>query len=250
MSEDNKEFEEQIRQSVDEAYDNEMESVNEQLDKEIIFALVGDVNVGKSSTINQLMNEKVALVSAKPGATTSIDKYKAENKNKIIFADTPGLHDIVKDNSEEAIRFFKQADVNLFLLNAAGTVFSDKEEQVFNKLKKLNDNIILVLNKIDASDDPESQIAYIKEHTENGYDIVAISSRTGENIDKLNKAILNIPKKRSKDILFAKNSKRKSSIAHKWIAGAGVSAGAIGALPVPGSDIVPLTTLQVGLLVN
>jgi GTP-binding protein Era len=131
MSEDNKEFEEQIRQSVDEAYDNEMESVNEQLDKEIIFALVGDVNVGKSSTINQLMNEKVALVSAKPGATTSIDKYKAENKNKIIFADTPGLHDIVKDNSEEAIRFFKQADVNLFLLNAAGTVFSDKEEQVF-----------------------------------------------------------------------------------------------------------------------
>lgn len=250
MGEDNKEFEEQVDKSVEVAYDREMASINNQLDKEIVFALIGEVNAGKSSTVNQLMGEEMAIVSATPGETIQIDKYKAKNKSKIIFADTPGLDDIVKDNSEETIQFFRQADVNLFLLNAAGTVFSDSEKQVFEKLKRLNEHIILILNKIDASDDPDSQIAYVKAQTGGVYDLIAISSRTGENIDELNKAVLDMLKKKSKDILFAKNSKRKSSIAHRWIAAAGTSAGAVGAMPLPGSDIVPLTSIQVGLIVK
>lgn len=250
MDEKDKAFEEQIKKSVDEAYDDEMANVNEQLDKKIIFALIGDVNAGKSSTINQIMGEKTAFVSAKPGATISIDEYELKNKNKIIFADTPGLDDIVQDNSEETLRFLKEADVHLFMLNAAGTVFSDGEKQVFNKLKKLNDNILFVLNKIDASDDPDAQMKFVKEQTENQYDVVAVSSKTGENIDTLNKAILDLLKKKSKELLFAKNSKRKSSIANKWIIAAGTSAGAIGAAPFPGADVVPLTTIQVGMIVR
>ena len=245
-------LENQIRESAEIAYDEEMASINEQLDKEIVFALIGDVNAGKSSTINQIMGEEIAFVSSKPGATTKVDQYPLFNKgkSKVIFADTPGLDDIVKDNSDETLGFFKQADVNLFLLNAAGTVFSEGEKQVFEKLRQLNDNIIFVLNKIDASDDVETQVTYIKEQTGNMYKIVPISSRTGESIDKLNETILDILKKKSKDILFAKSSKRKSSVANKWILAAGTSAAAIGALPVPGSDVVPLTTLQVGLIVK
>ena len=57
------------------AYKQETDRINAQLDKEILFAMIGDVNTGKSSTINQIIGEEVALVGAKPGETTGIDRY-------------------------------------------------------------------------------------------------------------------------------------------------------------------------------
>ncbi|GIO93496.1 hypothetical protein J31TS3_47230 [Paenibacillus lactis] len=55
-------------------------------------------------------------------------------------------------------------------------------------------------------------------------------------------------KKKSKDILFAKSIKEKSATANGWIIGASISAGAVGASPIPGSDIIPITGIQVSLL--
>ena len=57
-------------------------------------------------------------------------------------------------------------------------------------------------------------------------------------------------KKEKKDILFAKHIREKSSTANKWILAAATSATAIGAAPIPGSDIIPITGIQVGLMVR
>ena len=54
------------------AYDEEIDRINEQLEKEIIFAMIGDVNTGKSSTINRLVGEQVASVGAQPGETVIV----------------------------------------------------------------------------------------------------------------------------------------------------------------------------------
>lgn len=235
-------------QEFEEAYEQETNRVNAQLDEEILFAMIGDVNTGKSSTINQIIGEEVAMVGAKPGETTGIDRYIY--RDKIIFADTPGLDDINNKNSEETMNFYKNADVILFFLNAAGTVLSDGERKSFELISKENKNILFVLNKIDAADDIPSLVSYVKQHTNHNYKVVPISSRTGENIDKLRNEILDILKKKHKEIQFARLIKEKSSIANKWILAASGSATAIGAAPIPGSDFVPLTGIQVGLMVK
>jgi len=232
----------------DRTYEQEFNNVNEQLDKEIIFAMIGDVNTGKSSTINQLIGDEVANVGSTPGETVIIDKYKY--KDKIIFADTPGLDDINNKNSEETLKFYKEADIILFFLNAAGTVFSEGERKSFEKIRKVNKNIIFVMNKIDAAEDIPKLVKYVQDNTNYDFKITPISSKTGENIDMLRNAILDILKKEKKDILFAKHIKEKSSTANKWILAAASSASLVGAAPIPGSDIIPITGIQVGLMVR
>lgn len=230
------------------AFEQESDKVNDELDKEILFALIGDVNTGKSSTINQIIGDEVAQVGARPGETITIDRYLY--RDKIIFVDTPGLDDIHAENSEETLKFYKEADVVLFFLNAAGTVLSEGELRSFEIVKKANKDIIFVLNKIDAADDIPELISYVKEHTGSRFKVVPISSRTGENIDKLRNEILDILRKKHKEIQFARLIKEKSSTANKWILTAAGSATAVGAAPIPGSDFVPLTGIQVGLMVR
>ncbi|WP_337020353.1 GTPase domain-containing protein, partial [Oceanobacillus massiliensis] len=211
----NKNRQEFNEQDFEKAYDQETSRINAQLDEEILFAMIGDVNTGKSSTINKLIGDEVAMVGAKPGETTGIDRYIY--RDKIIFADTPGLDDINNRNSQETMKFYKNADVILFFLNAAGTVFSEGEKKSFEIISKENKNILFVLNKIDAADDIQSLVNYVKQNTENKYNVIPISSRTGENIDKLRNEILDILKKKNKEIQFARLMKAKSSTANKWI---------------------------------
>lgn len=93
-------------------------------------------------------------------------------------------------------------------------------------------------------------VDYIKEHLGGQYPIIPISSKTGENIEELKGKILEILTIKKKEILFAKHVREKSSIANKWIISAATAAGAIGITPLPGADIVPITAIQVGLLLK
>jgi GTP-binding protein Era len=191
-----KELEEEIQEEVDRAFDKEFKDINEQLDQEINFVLVGDINTGKSSTVNRLMEKELASVAPEPGQTVEVGSYYYTDK--IVFIDTPGLDDIYKKNSEQTIKFFKKADVILFFLNAAGTVLSDGEKKVYEKIKKKNDNIIFVLNKIDAIEQNEIPYLqrYIKRNTSNNHPVIPISSKLDLNIGELREAILDMVKKK------------------------------------------------------
>lgn len=182
-------------------YDHEMKEINEQLEKTILFVLVGNINSGKSSTINALMGDQVATVSSKPGETIDIDEY--QYANKILFVDTPGLNDIIEDNSEKTLDYYKKSDIILFFLNAAGDVLSATEKTVFDKIKRYNDNIIIILNKIDAAEDIPSLTDYIGNHLGTQYPVIPISSKTGENLEGLKAEILKILTVKKKEILFA-----------------------------------------------
>lgn len=229
-------------------YEQEAAEINEQLDKEILIAMIGDVNAGKSSTINRLMGAEVAEVGAKPGETQAVKKYMY--KEKIVFVDTPGLDDINQEHSAETMKFYKEADLILFFLNAAGSVLSETELASLNKIVEVNKDLVIVLNKIDAAEDIPSIVKYVQDHTHYKYPVTPISSRTGENISMLQREVLKLLESKKKDILMAKNMAGKSSAANKWILGAGGSAAAIGAIPLPGADFIPLTSLQVGLILR
>lgn len=239
MDDFGKVWEEEIKRAADEAYEKEMDEINRQLKQEILIALIGDVNTGKSSTMNRIVGEEVAGVGAEPGETTVIHPHKY--KEHISFIDTPGLNDVNTANSEVTLNYYKQADIVLFFLNAAGTVFSEAEKKSFEKIQGVNPNILIVLNKIDAADEIDRLVARIRKETGGRYEVMPVSSRTGENIDRLRSSILEMLKKKSKDILFAKSIKEKSATANGWIIGASISAGAVGASPIPGSDIIPIT---------
>lgn len=239
---------EEFDEMFNETYETQMKEINEQLEKNILFVLVGNINSGKSSTINALMGDHVATVSPKPGETVEIDEY--QYTNKILFVDTPGLNDVIEDNSEKTLAYYKNSDIILFFLNAAGDVLSATEKMVFEKIKKYNDNIIIVLNKIDAAEEIPRLVAYVGEHLGAEYPVIPISSKTGENIEKLKSNILDILTVKKKEILFAKHVKEKSSIANKWIVSAATGAGAIGITPFPGADIIPITAIQVGMLLK
>lgn len=240
----------ELDKAVDQVYESEMKKINDQLKQDLRIALVGEVNAGKSTTINRIIGREVASTNPKPGETVSIDPYNIEGLEKIKFMDTPGLNDPNDENPQRTLAFIKEADVILFFTNAAGTVFSKSEREEFEEIKKHNRNILIVLNKIDAADGVQELVRFIEEQTGGRYEVVPISARTGENLDTLRAAILNILKKRDKDVLFAISMKEKSATANRWIAAAGVTAGGIGALPLPGSDVVPLTALQVGLILK
>lgn len=232
----------------DRIFETEADKINDQLDSQILIAMIGDVNAGKSSTINKLMGTDVAQVGAKPGETKEIKQYIY--KDNIIFVDTPGLDDIKSEHSAETMKYYKEADIILFYLNAAGTVLSENEFISLKKIAKVNKDIILVLNKIDAAEDIGGLVKYVQDHTNHEYPVAPISSRTGENLVMLQNEILKLLETKKKDVLLGANLADKSSVANRWILAAGGSAATIGALPIPGADFVPLTALQVSLMLK
>ncbi len=245
-------FEEDIANVVDEIFEKEEANGRKQLKEIIRITLIGNVNTGKSSTINAIVGEDVLAAHATPGETVNVNEVTHPEHQNIVFVDTPGLNDINKKNSVKALKDLDKADVLLYFLNAEGVVLGKHELDTLNHIHKKNKNVIVILNKIDGleKNDINELKRYVEKTIEERFKVVPISAKTGENIDKLNGVILDFLSEEGKDILFAKGLKKKSASAYKWISGATVSAGAIGALPLPGQDIVPLTTLQVGLIVK
>ena len=239
---------EDINEAIDVTFDSASDEINEQLEDELYISLVGDVNAGKSSTINALLEDELVTVGAKPGETVEVKEI--HHKDNIVFVDTPGLDDVVTTNSAKTLAYYKKSDVILFFLNAAGTVLSENELKTLKSIEKNNQDILIVLNKIDAADDIQSLVDYVKEQTNSRYPVIPISSRTGENLPDLQDAILAILEEKSKDLLLGKELKDKSRIANNWIVSAGAAATSVGALPAPGSDFVPLVGIQVSLILK
>ncbi|WP_410207697.1 GTPase Era [Fusobacterium sp.] len=124
------------------------------------IAVVGRPNVGKSTLINKLVNEKVAIVSNKAGTTRdNIKGILNFNGNQYIFIDTPGIHKakhlLGEYMTNSAIRVLKDVDVILFVLDGTQEI-STGDQFVMEKVKEAKKTPrILVVNKIDKLTDEE-----------------------------------------------------------------------------------------------
>ncbi|MEK6235018.1 MAG: DUF697 domain-containing protein [Planctomycetales bacterium] len=105
----------------------------------------------------------------------------------------------------------------------------------------------MLLNKIDALD--EDELAEVTEQVveELGVEPLAISCKRGTGITELHDRIVAVLEDRGKDLLFLKVSREKERTVKSWIDGATVTGAGIGAIPIPGADIIALTGLHVGL---
>ena len=116
--------------------------------------LIGRTNVGKSTLINSLLGEKVAITANKSQTTRTVIKAIINNKNsQIIFTDTPGIHKpktklgtTMNDNAWSTI---PEVDIILFIVEATSNGIGKGDQMILEKLKESNKKAILVINKID-----------------------------------------------------------------------------------------------------
>ena len=157
--------------------------------------IIGEPNVGKSTFLNQVLKQKVAIVSNKPQTTRDlITGIYNDETSQIIFIDTPGIHHaktkLGEYMSSSAINTIKTVDLVLFMINAFEDVKQENIE-IFKELAKAKTPVFLIINKLDTIKDysrlQENVDAYKAAYNFAG--VFGISAKTGENVDKLIKDI-------------------------------------------------------------
>ena len=156
-------------------------------------AIVGRPNVGKSTMMNAMVGEKVAIVSSKPQTTRNRIMGVASNPDwQIVFLDTPGLHKPRTRLGEYMVKSVEDAmegiDVLLVLVDVSEIGPQDRAivtEMASRRVKK-----ILVLNKTDLVDEARLMAA-IASFSDAGYDaIIPLSARSGKGMDELRRVIV------------------------------------------------------------
>lgn len=177
-------------------------------------SLIGRPNVGKSTLLNTLINEKVAITSKVAGTTRNIIQgIYNEDDYQIVFMDTPGIirpmNKLGKITNKQAISLVKDIDCLLFVVDAS-TGLGAGDKFIMDVLKKTDSPVILVLNKIDkiSNEDILYNIAEYKDLYPFA-EIVPISALTKDNVTRL----IEVIKKYLKDDVkyFPENMKTSNS---------------------------------------
>ena len=153
-------------------------------------ALIGRPNVGKSTLMNRLVGQKIAITSSKPQTTRNrIQTVYSEERGQIIFLDTPGLHRAKNKLGEYMVnvaeRTLSEVDVLLWLVEPTSYIGAG-EQAIAEKLKTGDSPVILGINKIDTV--KKEEILKFIEAYRNILDfsqIVPVSALKAENTDRL-----------------------------------------------------------------
>ena len=118
-----------------------------------VVAIVGRPNVGKSTLMNHLIGQKIAITSRKPQTTRNrIQTVYTSERGQIVFLDTPGIHKAKNKLGEYMVnvaqRTFQDADVILWLVEASDYIGTG-EQHIAQQLKRTKLPVILVMNKVD-----------------------------------------------------------------------------------------------------
>lgn len=157
--------------------------------------LIGRPNVGKSTLMNQLIGQKIAITSDKPQTTRNrIQTILSVEEGQIVFLDTPGIHKAKNKLGEYMVhvaeRTLGEVDVVLWLVEPS-TFIGAGERYIIEQLKKVKTPVVLVINKIDMVKKQEI-LSFIQAYKDcyTFVDIVPISAKTGENKEALLDVIL------------------------------------------------------------
>jgi len=153
-------------------------------------AIVGRPNVGKSTLLNQLLGEKVAIVTPKPQTTRNrITGIKTAPSYQIIFLDTPGIHrphSLMNQRMvETALKTLNEVDAVLWLIDVSERIGSE-DERIAGIIRESRATTLILLNKIDLIPKPEL-LPLMERYAAllPGREIVPISALKGENLTLL-----------------------------------------------------------------
>lgn len=153
-------------------------------------ALIGRPNVGKSTLMNLLVGQKIAITSNKPQTTRNrIQTVYTEGRGQIIFLDTPGIHKAKNKLGEYMVnvaqRTLSEVDVILWLVEPT-TYIGAGEQEIAKKLAQADTPVVLVINKIDTVK-KEEILTFITAYKDilDFAEIVPVSAIKAENTDRL-----------------------------------------------------------------
>ena len=163
------------------------------MDKEFksgFATLIGRPNVGKSTLMNQLIGQKIAITSNKPQTTRNkIQTVYTSSEGQIVFLDTPGLHKAKNKLGEYMVKAakntFDEVDIILWLVEADPYIGA-ADKQISLMLKDVKVPVVLVINKIDKI--KKEEVLPVIDSFRKLYDcadIVPVSARNGDNTDDL-----------------------------------------------------------------
>lgn len=168
----------------------EWENMSKEVFKSGFVALVGRPNVGKSTLMNRLIGQKIAITSNKPQTTRNrIQTVYTDRRGQIIFLDTPGIHKSKNKLGtfmiETAESTFTDADVILWLVEPTDYIGAG-EQYIAEKLKTCGTPVILVINKIDRVK-KEELLGFIAKYSQqmDFAEIIPVSALKGDNTDHL-----------------------------------------------------------------
>lgn len=172
--------------------DKDFLNETEDMDTKTAFvAIVGRPNVGKSSLMNKLIGEKIAIVSSKPQTTrTKITGVLTKEETQLVFIDTPGLHNPKTKLSQYMVKQITESvgDVDVAILVVDGSKEINKAElDLIESFKKFGMPAVLAINKIDLMIDKTAIMKKINEFMEI-YDfdaVVPISALNGSGVEAL-----------------------------------------------------------------
>lgn len=157
-------------------------------------ALVGRPNVGKSTLMNKLIGQKIAITSNKPQTTRNrIQTVYTDDRGQIIFLDTPGIHKAKNKLGEYMVNIAEKTlsdvDVVLWLVEPS-TFIGAGERHIIEQLKKCKKPVLLVINKIDTVK-REEILKFIDTYSKEMEfsEIIPVSALKGDNTDDLTEII-------------------------------------------------------------
>ena len=162
------------------------------------ITIIGRPNVGKSSLMNKILGQKVAIVSNKPQTTrTKIMGIKTEGENQLVFIDTPGFHrarnQLDKNMNKAVSDGMSDVDAAVLVVEANPKFNFDSdnlppaEVELIAELKKRKLKAVLVINKIDLLEKKEELLTLITAYTKafSFETVIPLSAKTGDGVDIL-----------------------------------------------------------------
>lgn len=158
-------------------------------------SIVGRPNVGKSTLMNDMVGEKIAIMSDKPQTTrNTIQAVYTDDEAQIVFMDTPGIHKPKNKLGEMMVKSasdaFKNVDCIIFVTDESRSI-GKGDSMIVENLKRTNTPVFLVINKIDKIENKEELFDMIKMYDDLGVfkEIIPVSALKSSNIDSLIKVI-------------------------------------------------------------
>ncbi len=159
-------------------------------------SIIGRPNAGKSTLLNRLVGQKLAITSRKPQTTRhAILGVKTDDRGQVVYVDTPGIH----QRGEQAMnRYLNRTaknmlnDVDLILFVVDAMKWTAEDSAVLELLGNIEAPVILVINKLDRIEDKAALLPYIQELSTKYpfHEIIPLSAKTGKNVSRLEERVI------------------------------------------------------------
>ncbi len=159
--------------------------------------IIGRPNAGKSTLLNALVGQKVAIVADKPQTTrTAIQGVLTDGEAQVVFVDTPGIHKSdskINKRMMEAVRAsLGERDALVFVVDVTKP-FEEEDRQALSMLREGGPPVFLALNKIDALKSRQHMLPLLDEYGKQYAfeELIPMSAATGEGLEIFRKAVIN-----------------------------------------------------------